>query len=190
MPALEMEMLCCSIASWIEVLHRSADQERGAIRRNAPVCVVHLVKLVDEAHTLVRQHERAALQRPLAGHWVTAHTGCETDCRGALPGGKHRTGGGLFHVLEELGLGRTRVTQQEHVNVATDAVLAPDILGHAAEQAQRDGRLDILMPVDARRDALDDALANTVIAGKCTDRMLVVFSETERRVLILSLIHI
>ena len=37
------------------------------------VGVVHLVELVDEAHAPVRQHQRAALQRPLLRHRVLVH---------------------------------------------------------------------------------------------------------------------
>ena len=37
------------------------------------VGVVHLVELVDEAHPAVRQHQRAALQRPLLRHGVLVH---------------------------------------------------------------------------------------------------------------------
>lgn len=37
------------------------------------VGVVHLVELVDEAHAPVRQHQRAALQRPLLRDRVLVH---------------------------------------------------------------------------------------------------------------------
>jgi len=48
------------------------------------VLVVHLVELVDEADAAVGQHERAALQRPLARHRVLLHRGRQADRARAL----------------------------------------------------------------------------------------------------------
>ena len=38
-----------------------------------PICIVHLVKLVDQAMTLVGEHERTTLERPFARDRVLAH---------------------------------------------------------------------------------------------------------------------
>jgi hypothetical protein len=143
MPALEMEMDCCSMASWMDTrswvraggggrgaagshlgragssqiryqrrpsgqlcrqrpqqrrqaapltpprsLHQWPRQAAAAIRAASPAAggggppsclpahlVVHLVKLVNEADAPVRQHQRAALQRPLARDGVLVHAG-------------------------------------------------------------------------------------------------------------------
>lgn len=64
----------------------------------------------------------------------------------------------FLDVLEELGFGDARVSQQQHVDVATQAVRAGGVLLLAAKQRQCDGRLDVAVPVDRRRDALADAL--------------------------------
>eukprot|EP00955_Chlamydomonas_euryale_P020827 220737-Chlamydomonas_euryale.AAC.1 len=50
------------------------------------VLVVHLVKLVDEADALVGEHERSALEHPLARERVAVHTCCQADSRCALAG--------------------------------------------------------------------------------------------------------
>lgn len=46
--------------------------------------VIHLVKLVNQADTLVCQHQGTTLQRPLLSDWVLVHTGCQTDSTGTL----------------------------------------------------------------------------------------------------------
>src|SRR6266403_3012738 len=49
-----------------------------------PVSIIHLVKLVDKAVTLVGEHERTTLERPLARDRVLAHARCQTDGGRAL----------------------------------------------------------------------------------------------------------
>ena len=50
----------------------------------------------------VGQHERAALQRPLASDGILVHSCREAHRRGTLAGGVHRAVRHLLHVLEEL----------------------------------------------------------------------------------------
>ena len=104
----------------------------GLVDRGA-VGVVHLVELVDQADALVGEHERAAFERPLARHRLLVHRRRQTDGRGSLAGGEDGARRRLLDVLEELRLGRARITEEEHVDVATDAVLAVHILRVAAE---------------------------------------------------------
>ncbi len=73
--------------------------------------------------------------------------------------GVHRALRDLLNVLEELGLGRAGVAQQEHVDVAPEAVGAGGMLLLAAKQRQRDARLDVEVAIDGGRYALEDALA-------------------------------
>ena len=76
-----------------------------------------------------------------------------------LTGGVHGALGDLLDVLEELGLGGARVAQEQHVDVAAQAVRPRRVLLLAAEQRQRDAGLDVQVPVDGRRDGLADPLA-------------------------------
>ena len=63
MPALAIEMVCCSIASWIAT--RSSSRIcRGQAGHTAPSA--HLVKLVDADDAAVGQDHRAALEEELA----------------------------------------------------------------------------------------------------------------------------
>ncbi len=41
--------------------------------------VIHLVKLINQADTLVSQHQCTTLQRPLLGHRVLVHTSSQTN---------------------------------------------------------------------------------------------------------------
>mmetsp|Transcript_7151 Transcript_7151/g.18603 ORF Transcript_7151/g.18603 Transcript_7151/m.18603 type:complete len:462 (-) Transcript_7151:622-2007(-) len=108
------------------LLHRLVDRRA--------VLVVHLVELVDQAHAAVGEHQRATLERPLARHLVAVDRGGEPDGRGALARGVDGAVSGLLDVLEELRLGRARVAEQQHVDVATDAVLVVHVLGLRAEE--------------------------------------------------------
>ena len=78
---------------------------------------VHLVKLIDQADASVSQHQRAALQRPLARDGVFRDGGGEPHGARTLAGGVHCTRGRGLGVLEELRLRRTWVTDQQHVDV-------------------------------------------------------------------------
>lgn len=49
-----------------------------------PVRVIHFVKLVDQADTLVREHQGTAFQCPLARDRILADRRSETDSRGSL----------------------------------------------------------------------------------------------------------
>jgi hypothetical protein len=55
---------------------------------------------------------------------------------------------GLLDVLEELRLGSTRVSQQEDVDVPSEAQLAVDVLGNAAKEREGYRRLDILVSIN------------------------------------------
>ena len=56
------------------------------------VAVAHLVKLVNQADAAVGEHERPALESPLARDRVHVHTRRETDSTGALAGSSQRAG--------------------------------------------------------------------------------------------------
>jgi hypothetical protein len=122
------------------------------------VLVGHLVELVDAADAAVGEDERAALEHPLARHGVLVDGRGEADGGRALARGVDAAGGGLLDVLEDLGLGRARVAEDEDVDVAADAVLLVDVLLAPAEHGQRHRHLDVPVAVDGGGDGLDDAL--------------------------------
>lgn len=64
------------------------------------VCTqLYLVELVDEAHALVREHQRPAFQCPFLRQRVLVHTGCETHSRCTFSGCIHRPRSGLLAIL-------------------------------------------------------------------------------------------
>jgi len=71
----------------------------------------------------------------------------------------HGALGDLLNIFEELGLGGARVPQEQHVDVAAQAVRSGRVLLLAAEQRQRDAGLDVQVAVDGWRDGLADPLA-------------------------------
>ena len=73
--------------------------------------------------------------------------------------GVHRALCNLLNVLEELGLRCAGVAQQEHVDVASEAVGAGGVLLLAAKQRQSNARLDVQVSIDGGRYTLEDALA-------------------------------
>mmetsp|Transcript_9781 Transcript_9781/g.34429 ORF Transcript_9781/g.34429 Transcript_9781/m.34429 type:complete len:583 (-) Transcript_9781:609-2357(-) len=146
-----------------------------------PVLLVHLVKLVDAAEAVVCEDERAALERPLLGERVLVDARREADGRGAfarrVDGARHDAAA----ILEQLRLCAPGVAEEEHVDVAADAVLPVDVLRAAAEHGQRERALDVLLTVDGRRDGGDDALDDLGVPGEADDLALVVLADGARR---------
>ena len=66
-------------------------------------------------------------------------------------------------------------------------MLATNVLRHSAKQAQRNGRFDSLVAIDARCYAFDDAFPNAIVTRQCTDLLLVIFREPECRIRVIAL---
>lgn len=77
--------------------------------------------------------------------------------------------------LEKLRLGDARITQQQHVDVAAHAVLVLYVLLQAAEHRQRQGELDVLVAIDARRDGLHDDGQDTRVLRQAVNLLAVFF---------------
>ncbi|KAI9920528.1 hypothetical protein PsorP6_015475 [Peronosclerospora sorghi] len=69
------------------------------------------------------------------------------------------TGRGLFGKLEELRLGRAGISLHQDIEVATNTGIL-DKLGFAAKERERQGRLDLLVPIYGRLNAIDQPLGN------------------------------
>lgn len=80
-------------------------------KRNVPVRVVHLVKLVDQADALVGQDECTTFETPLAGDGVLADAGRQTDRTGTLSRRKDGAVRSLLDILEHLRLGGTGISE-------------------------------------------------------------------------------
>ncbi len=83
----------------------------------------NLVKLIDKTHTLVSENQSPGLESPLLGDGAALDVRSETHGRRTLTRREDGPRGYLLHVLEELGLGSTWVTTEQHVDVTTQLVL-------------------------------------------------------------------
>ncbi len=110
-------MVCCSMASWIEVRSWSFILSNSSMR--------HVPLSASTKAPPSRVHSEVMR--------VSTDTSRETDRAGTLSGCEDGPMGCLLDVLEHLGLGRTRITEQEDVDISSDVVRGPD-LGHPAEQ--------------------------------------------------------
>ena len=81
----------------------------GLVNASA-ILLIHLVKLIDQANTLIRQHQSSALQSPRARDGVLVHSGCETHSRGTLAGSEDTARSSLLGVLQALRLGRAWIS--------------------------------------------------------------------------------
>ena len=72
-------------------------------------------------------------------------------------------------VLEHLRLGRARVAEEQHVDVSANAVLVLNVLLLSAEHGHRHRRLDVLVPVDRRGQALNDPLPDVRVLCQLPD---------------------
>ena len=130
-----------------------------------PIRIVHLVEFVDETRPLVGEDQRPSFERPFSCDGVFPDRRRETYGTCSLAGRKHGTVGGLFGVLQELTLGGTRIAEKENVDVSSETMLAVDIFGYTAEEGEGDGSFDVVVPVDRRRDGLEDTLRKAWVFG-------------------------
>lgn len=144
MPALATETVCCSITScscrqWAHGAVRKSravlcavltPQTCNAVHTpsyHAACTVAHLVKFINAANPLVRQHQCTTLQHHVSRLGVFAHIRCQTNSTAATAAGVNAAWGELVDIGEQLRLGHTRVTHQQDVDVTSSAA-ARDIL--------------------------------------------------------------
>jgi hypothetical protein len=143
--------------------------------------VIHLVKLVDQAGSLVCQDKSTTLESPFACHRIFSDTRSQTDSTRTLACGEHSSMGSLLDVFQKLGFGRSGVSKEKDVDVSTDPVFPVDVLGVAAKERERDRSLDILVAIDRWSNRLYQPLSDTFVAAQSSNSLDVFLSETERR---------
>ena len=132
------------------------------------------------------------------------HTGSQTHCTRALARGVHGPWRRLFHVFEELTLGRacsscvtrltltrthrhasrasaalTGVTQQQQVDIAPDPVLPLHILGHTSKHAEQQRGLDVSVAVDGGRNGGHEAREYVGAGGEFGEDGALFFRDVE-----------
>ena len=176
------DRICCSNnrTSCLETCHNTSfrDGYRLLFHRlvnRRPICVVHLVELVDQAGALVSKDKRAAFQCPFTCDGVLAKTGRQTDGGGTLTCSKDGSVCSLLNIFEELRFHSSRVAEKEYVDISANAEFVVDIFRNAAEERESDGSLDVLVAIDRGSDGLDDTLANTFIPGEISHFPFILF---------------
>ncbi len=186
------------------------------------VLIAHLVELINQTHacsrvtqphinnpptriTTISQHQSPPLQRHLQSDRVLVQT-CSQTCRTrTLARGVHRTRRRLFHVFEELTLGRacssscvtrvpltstnrhashanaalTGVTQQQQVDIAPDPVLSLHLLSHPSKHAEQQRGLDVIVAVDGGRNGGNETREYVGAVGECGEDGTLFFRDVE-----------
>ena len=117
--------------------------------QRTPVVFIHLIHLIHRRDTHIRKDEGARLERPASvAEVVFDGGGCETrGCRG-LAARVDSARSQSDDVTQHLGLCNTRVTHEEHMNVASEVGAVGKSLHDTAEEDKRDGFLDFFVAVD------------------------------------------
>merc|ERR1719151_582170 len=149
-----------------------------------PVAVVHLVKLVDQTDSLVGEHQSSSLQRPLLGQLRLLHVGSEADCRRSLPRREDCSWRDVLDVLQEARLSCSRISAHQHIQIATNLVLVSGIFGHASKERKGECTLDVVVAIDGRSNASNDALANALILRQGVDGLDIILGHGVRRSLL------
>ena len=141
------------------------------------IILIHLIELINEADTFVGEDESSTLKCPFSSDGVFVHTSCQTDSTCALSCRVDNSVVDLLDVLEELGLSGTGVTEEQHVDVATDPMLLVHVLGLASKHSQQKTFLDELMAIDRWSNRSNKALGNVLLAASITDFVLLLIGQ-------------
>lgn len=125
------------------------------------VMLVHLVELIDQADTLVSKYQGSSFENPFLSDRVLVDTSSETDCTSSFSSSVYDSVVDLLDVLKELRLGGTRVSEKQHIDVASDSVLTVPIFGFSSEHGQGESLLDELVSVNRGGDRVDNLVAYT-----------------------------
>jgi len=145
----------------------------------SPVLVIHLIKFINQADPSVCQDQGASLQCPLPSHRVLVDASSQPHSTGAFPSGIDAAVEDLLHVLQELRLGSSRVSQEQHVDVPSDPVLSSNIFGFSAKHGESKAFLDELMAIDGWSHGVDDPFADVGLPREVSDLVLVLVRQLE-----------
>ena len=141
------------------------------------ILVVHFVKLIDEANSLVGQHESSGFEDPFTRNGVSMNSCCETNCTSALTGGIDDSGEDLLDVFQELGFGSSWITEEKTVDVTSDLMLSTNILWDTSEHGEGQSLLDEQMSVNAGSHGLENLQGDAWFLGEFIDLLLVFVGE-------------
>ena len=137
----------------------------GLVNGNT-VVLSHLVKLINAHHTTVSEHHGTSFKVKVPGGGITNHGGGETSGTAALAGGVDTNGRDLFHKLEHLTLGSSRISEQQHVNVTTKLHSVRQDLARPTQEQAGDRLLDVGEAKDRRSDAGSELFVDVGVLGE------------------------
>jgi hypothetical protein len=110
--------------------------------------VRHLIELVNAHDTAIREDHRPCFQPPLARVLVRRHSSRQTNAWAAPARRRDRQWGGVQDEPQDLGLGRWRVANHEHVNVSSDVGSIWQVFLCSTQQQENNRFFDLLVSVD------------------------------------------
>lgn len=137
------------------------------------ISIVHLVELIDKAHTFISEHESSSLEDKLLRNWVSVDTGCQTDGTCSLTGSIDNSWENLLDILQKLRLGSSWVSEEKHVDISSDSMLSSDILWHTSEHGEGEALLNEVMAVDTWGDGVEDLFGDSWLLAELFDLMLI-----------------
>ncbi len=102
----------------------------------SPVMFIHLIELINQTDSFVGQNKCSRLKYPFVASEILFDTCCETDSRSSLTSCIDTPVEGLLDALEELGLGSSRVSDHEDIDIPSNLVGALSNLLHSSEHSQ------------------------------------------------------
>mmetsp|Transcript_15461 Transcript_15461/g.44730 ORF Transcript_15461/g.44730 Transcript_15461/m.44730 type:complete len:284 (+) Transcript_15461:1245-2096(+) len=117
---------------------------------------VHLIELINATDAIIGKHKGSSFDAELASVLITSDGRRETCCTRCLAGSVNRSAGEeRVHVLEELRLGRRGITNDTHVDIATQTNALGSCLVHPAKKHKKNTTLDLVVTKRTRADRGD-----------------------------------
>ena len=116
------------------------------------VAVVHFVEFVDAADAVVGEDKGTAFKDHLVGDRVAHYGCCEAYTAAASSGGVDASGSDFRNVFQELGFCNAGVAHQADVDISSYSHPVAHFFGHAADEEEEQGFLDVEVAVDFRGD--------------------------------------
>ncbi|KAI6768007.1 hypothetical protein HG530_006016 [Fusarium avenaceum] len=133
------------------------------------ICNIHLVKLINGTNTIVCQHKSTSLDGELACLLILDYCRSKTSSRRGLTTGVDSTGCKRTDILQELGLGGRRVTNNANVDVASKLHSLGGTLVNTRHELKKQTLLDDLMAINHGSNGLHKARVDVITVNHCSE---------------------
>ncbi|KAH3664119.1 hypothetical protein OGAPHI_004833 [Ogataea philodendri] len=125
---------------------------------SSPVRLLHLVELINTADTIVGQHQGTSFQNHLVGDWVSHHGCSQSDSRRTFTGSVHTSWSDGRDGLEQLRLGDSGISHQQHVDITSNSHSVAHLLWRSPNKKQQESFLDVCMAKDFWSNRVGESL--------------------------------